>query len=109
MSISGQAYALALLHAAAHPSSTVLGLLLGTAGPEVVVTDALPLIHRNAALSPTAELGLALARERAKGAKMTVVGIYVAQSEEGGLGRAGEALLKALKADVPGAVALLVS
>lgn len=101
--LSPQAYALPILHAAAHPSSTVLGLLLAS-GSEI--TDALPLVHRYTSLSPTTELGLALARAHADKEGKRVVGVYVALGEGEGLGRAGGAVLKSLG---EGAVGISVS
>lgn len=106
--LSPTAYALPILHAAAHPSSTVTGLLLGTS--EQDISDALPLLHRYASLSPTAELGIDLARTHAAGKGQRVVGVYVACSDGGDkLGRAGDAVLAALRKECAGAVGLVVS
>lgn len=91
-SLSPAAYTLPLLHAAAHPSATVSGVLLGTvSGSSVSLTDAIPLIHRYAALSPTTELGIDLAKASAAKEGKAVLGYYVAR--EGGentLGRVDE-------------------
>ncbi|KAL1409120.1 hypothetical protein Q8F55_005947 [Vanrija albida] len=78
--LSATAYALPLLHAAAHPSSTVSGLLLGPTADDV--TDAVPLVHRYASLSPTAELGIDLVQAYAAGRGLKVVGYY--EAREGG-------------------------
>jgi hypothetical protein len=95
------AYALPLLHAAAHPSSSVLGLLLA-AGTSTAITDALPLVHRYTSLTPATELGLELAIAHATRERKRVVGVYVALADGEGMGRAGENLLKSLGEGVVG-------
>lgn len=104
------AYALPLLHAARHTSSTVLGLLLGSvAANEVVIDDAIPLLHNYTFLSPMAEVGLSLAQEEAKRQGSKVVGVYVVhEMEVSGLGRAGERILDGLKKGFEGAIGLMV-
>ncbi|TXT10583.1 hypothetical protein VHUM_02088 [Vanrija humicola] len=87
--LSAAAYAVPLLHAAAHPSSTVSGLLLGPSAGEV--TDAVPLVHRYGSLSPTTELGIDLVTAHASTRGLKVVGFY--EAREGGetaLSRWGE-------------------
>lgn len=85
--LTPEAYALPLLHAAAHPEADVAGLLLGR-GVEVVT--ALPVLHRYAALSPTLELGIDMARAWGKKQGLDVVGYYEARGS--GSGRVGEAV-----------------
>lgn len=105
------AYALPILHAAAHPSSTVTGLLLSsnTTTTNMEITDAYPLVHRYTSLSSTAELGLDLARAKAVTDGKRIVGVYVAPAEGAELGRAGEAILVALRSDFAGAIGIVVS
>ncbi|KAK8854691.1 hypothetical protein IAR55_003430 [Kwoniella newhampshirensis] len=106
--ITPAAYALPILHAAAHPSSTVIGLFLAsssststsTSGPdarEIKVDDAIPLIHNYTNLSPMMEISLELADEYAKSISKTIAGVYVGREEGDGLGRIGEKLLAKLK------------
>ena len=65
-SLSPLAYLKLVLHAAAYPSSTVVGVLLGTVDDRstgaVTVSDAVPLLHHWSELSPAMEAGLALVR-----------------------------------------------
>lgn len=89
------AYALPLLHAAAHPESDVAGLLLGPSTPagstdSVEVTEALPVLHRYASLSPTMELGIDMARAYGEKKGLRVVGYYEARA--GASSRVGEAV-----------------
>ena len=109
--LSPLAYALPLLHAARYTSNTVLGLLLGSVnGSEVVIDDALPLLHNYTSLSPMAEVGLSLAQEEAKRRGGTVVGVYVVHElEVTGLGRVGERILEGLKKGLEGAIGMTVS
>jgi hypothetical protein len=52
-----------LLHAAKHPSSSVNGVLLGTAsGGGVHVTDAVPLFHNSLTLADSTEVALVQVR-----------------------------------------------
>lgn len=101
--LSPTAYTLPLLHAAAHPSSTVSGLLVGTVTPTAITaTSAIPLTHRYTSLAPTAELGIELVRASAAAEGKTIVGYYIAR--EGGetdLGRVGDKVLAALRTETP--------
>lgn len=61
--VSPLAYLKVILHAAKYPSSTCVGLLVGTlAGNVVTVADAIPLLHHWTELSPMMEAGLQLVR-----------------------------------------------
>ena len=60
--LSGPAFRKIVYHAAKYPSATVMGLLVGTFGKTVQVTDVIPLAHHWTTLSPMAEAGLALVR-----------------------------------------------
>ncbi|WVQ80174.1 hypothetical protein IAT38_002279 [Cryptococcus sp. DSM 104549] len=102
-------YSLPILHAAAHPSSTVLGVFLSSSpvsSTSISIEDALPLLHVYTALSPMMEAGLSLAEEYAKGKGMRVVGLYVAREDEGGLGRVGERVLGVLREKFAGSFGL---
>lgn len=107
ISLSASAYAIPLLHAARHPASTVLGLLLAR-GAEIV--EALPILHRYASLSFTIDTALRFARAHAADAGLTIAGVYVA-NEDGSteMPRAAEKLLETIRKDSPGAVGLVVS
>lgn len=60
-SIASLAYLKLVLHAAKFPSSTCVGLLVGTvSGSSCTITDAIPLAHHWTDLSPMAEAGLRL-------------------------------------------------
>lgn len=64
-SISPLAYLKVILHAAKYPSSTCVGLLVGTHDASsnlVSVQDAIPLLHHWTELSPMMEAGLQLVR-----------------------------------------------
>lgn len=112
--LSATAYAIPILHAAQHPSSTTTGLLLGpsssssTSTPQVSITDAIPLQHVNTSLSPYTELGLEMVDKYAESKGMRVVGLYVARESGEGLGRTGERLLAKLKESFSDAFALEV-
>ncbi|GAA5941102.1 hypothetical protein JCM3775_001306 [Rhodotorula graminis] len=86
-SLSPLAYLKLVLHAAAYPSSTVVGVLLGTVDDRstgaVTVSDAVPLLHHWSELSPAMEAGLALAETFAKQQGAVLVGLYVANERLG--------------------------
>ncbi|CAK9779620.1 hypothetical protein CC85DRAFT_288964 [Cutaneotrichosporon oleaginosum] len=94
--LTPEAYALPLLHAAAHPEADVAGLLLGRGGE---VVTALPVLHRYASLSPTLELGIDMARVWGKQKGLEIMGYYEARGN--GSARIGEAVLAALRAEGP--------
>lgn len=62
--LSPLGYLKALAHAAKHPSSTVIGLLVGTVSStsQVTIEDAIPLLHHWTALSMALGAGLQLVR-----------------------------------------------
>jgi len=115
--LSPEAYALPILHAARHLSSSLLGLFLSpveldpSSPPTTIsITTALPLIHHYTSLSCMAELGMQLAAGYAEDRGLRIVGVYVAhEGSDKGLGRAGERILAALHAEFEGAFAMLVS
>ncbi|WVO14418.1 hypothetical protein L204_102051 [Cryptococcus depauperatus] len=106
--LSSFSYSIPILHAAAHPSSTVIGLFLSssTTTNERIVDDAIPLLHLYTSLSPMMEAALSLAEVYAKGKGKSISGIYVAREEGEGLGRAGERILASIRKRFDGAFAL---
>lgn len=107
VSLSASAYAVPLLHAARHPASTVLGLLLAR-GTEIV--EALPILHRYASLSLTIDTALRFVRAHAAENGFKIAGVYVA-NEDGStkLPRAAERLLETIRKENPSAVGIVVS
>lgn len=62
-SLSGLGYLKLLAHAAKHPASTVIGILVGTASQSAVtIEDCIPLVHHWTALAVAVEAGLQLVR-----------------------------------------------
>ncbi|WWD19165.1 hypothetical protein CI109_103623 [Kwoniella shandongensis] len=125
--ISPIAYSIPILHAAAHPSSSVIGLFLSSANSQtltstssagvpststtLLIADAVPLIHNYTSLSPMTEIGLELAYAYAKSETKRVVGIYLAKGDGtdcDGLGRIGERLLAKVREGYENAFALLI-
>ncbi|WWC90594.1 uncharacterized protein L201_005530 [Kwoniella dendrophila CBS 6074] len=103
------AYSIPILHAALHPSSTVIGVFLSSLSSSsssstdssegiLEVEDAIPLIHSYTNLSPITEISLSLASEYVKLRQKKIVGIYIAKENDSveGLGREGERILNAL-------------
>ncbi|WWD02280.1 hypothetical protein V865_000319 [Kwoniella europaea PYCC6329] len=89
-------YSLPILHAAAHPSSTVLGVFLSPPN-QTEIDEAIPLIHTHTTLSPITEVSLSLVEEYCKLRNKRIVGIYIARELGEGLGRVGERILGALR------------
>ncbi|ODN90814.1 hypothetical protein L198_06131 [Cryptococcus wingfieldii CBS 7118] len=109
--LSPQVYALPILHAAAHPSHTTLGLLLSSSSmsdKEQTIDHAVPVLHNYASLSMVMEAALALVEEWGKGKGKRVVGVYVAREDGEGLGRVGERILAALRTKWDGAFGLVL-
>lgn len=75
---SPEVYLTAALHAAAHPFSEVVGVLVGRAGPggAVSASQALPLFHTPAFCSPLLEVALLQAEAHAAAAGLQLVGLY---------------------------------
>jgi len=129
-SLSPYTYTLPLLHAAAHPSSKIIGLFLGRISvttsssggrlTEVDITDALPLLHDYTSLAPMIEVGMEMARVCAKDKRLEVVGFWLGKEGSetgsgsgkgrgaGGLGRIGERVWDGLKSQFEGAFALII-
>ncbi|WWC93479.1 hypothetical protein V866_000314 [Kwoniella sp. B9012] len=89
-------YSLPILHAAAHPSSTVLGVFLSPPN-QTEIDEAIPLIHTHTTLSPITEVSLSLVEEYCKLRNKRIAGIYIARELGEGLGRVGERILGALR------------
>lgn len=107
VTLSASAYTLPLLHAARHPASTVLGLLLAR-GAEIV--EALPILHRYASLSLTIDTALRFVRAHAKDNGLTIAGVYIA-NEDGStkVPRVAERLLETIRKENPSTIGLVVS
>jgi hypothetical protein len=117
--LSPAAFAIPILHAARYSSSTVTGVLLGRAPAtssnpsssktEVVVEDAVPLLHHYTSLSAMMEVALDLVQEYAGAKGWRVVGYYEAREDGEGMSRQGERVLRALRAEWDGVFGLVVS
>jgi hypothetical protein len=105
--LSSLAYSLPLLHAAAHPSSTVQGVFLanpsaaGTASTgagrrPLEITEAVPVLHAETTLTPMLEAALEHVEVYAGKKGLVVVGMYEV-SEGVSLSRAGKAFLGGIK------------
>lgn len=101
------AYTIPLLHAA-HHLSTVLGVFLGRLSPspsssssttssQMIIEDAIPLIHHYTSLSPMTEVALEMAELYGEERGLTVVGMYIAPENGTELGRVGEKVLSAIR------------
>ncbi len=106
--VSPQAYILPLLHAARH-LTTVLGIFLGqVSSSEILIAEAIPLIHNYTSLSIMTEIALEMAEVYAEDKGMKVIGMYLAQESGTGLGRVGERVLGAIRERFVGAFAMVV-
>ncbi|GAA6047271.1 hypothetical protein JCM3770_001860 [Rhodotorula araucariae] len=85
--LSPLAYLKVVLHAACYPSSTVVGVVVGTVDDAstgaCTVSDAVPLLHHWTSLSPAMESGLALAEIHARNQGQVLLGLYVANARLG--------------------------
>jgi hypothetical protein len=112
--LTPQVYALPILHAAQHSSSTTTGLFLApsTSGSSTPtqITNTIPLQHLHTSLTPYTELGLELATTYAEREGMRVMGMYICHGDESvsGLGRVGEKLLAKLKEGQEGVFGLVL-
>jgi hypothetical protein len=118
--LSPTAYALPLLHAAGHPSSSVQGVFLadtssastassttGSGRRPLEIVDAVPLIHAEATLTPIIEAGLEIVKAYADKKGLTIVGMYEV-SEGVALSRAARAFLAGLERGWEGSFSLTV-
>lgn len=121
--LSTNAYAVPLLHAAKNHSSGVIGLFLGRKQPSstaststtVEVVDAVPCIHLYPSLSMTMEIAHeqveAFVGGSDKGKGLEVVGMYEARvgGKDSGFSRAGEKLLRTWRQHRDGFFGFVVS
>ncbi|GAA6046944.1 hypothetical protein RTBOTA2_000532 [Rhodotorula toruloides] len=110
-SIAPLAYLKLVLHAAKFPSSTCVGLLIGSvAESSCTITDAIPLLHHWTDLSPMAEAGLGLAELYAKQQQLVFLGLYVANERLGdqAVPNGVQKMAEAIRKDRPEAVVLVV-
>ncbi|ORY75053.1 hypothetical protein BCR35DRAFT_281011 [Leucosporidium creatinivorum] len=110
-SISPLAYLKVILHAAKYPSSTCVGLLVGTLANNVVtVADAIPLLHHWTELSPMMEAGLQLAEAYTKTQGLVFVGLYVGNEllEDTSIPRAMAKVADALRKEFPQTLVLVL-
>ncbi|OCF75901.1 hypothetical protein I204_03198 [Kwoniella mangroviensis CBS 8886] len=105
--LTSLSYSLPILHAAAHPSSTVLGVFLSSPN-RTEIDEAIPLIHTHSTLSPIIEVSLSLVEEYCKLRNKRIVGIYIARELGDGLGRVGERILGALREKLEGVFGLVL-
>ncbi|KZT60519.1 UPF0172-domain-containing protein [Calocera cornea HHB12733] len=111
--ISRLAYVKLLLHAAKYPTCTVNGVLLTSSPPgvtDVVVSDAVPLLHHWTSLSPMMEIGLDLVGGYAEDAGLRIIGYYEAseRADETSLGPVGDRVVSKIKVSNADAVALVL-
>ncbi|KAK4332360.1 Uncharacterized protein family UPF0172 [Rhodotorula toruloides] len=110
-SIAPLAYLKLVLHAAKFPSSTCVGLLIGSvAESSCTITDAIPLLHHWTDLSPMAEAGLGLAELYAKQQQLVFLGLYVANERLGdqAVPNGVQKMAEAIRRDRPEAIVLVV-
>ncbi|KZO97385.1 UPF0172-domain-containing protein [Calocera viscosa TUFC12733] len=111
--VSRLAYVKVLLHAAKYPTCAVNGVLLTSSPPgvtDVVVSDAVPLLHHWTSLSPMMEIGLDLAGGYAEDAGLRIIGYYEAseRADDTSLGPVGDRVVSKIKATSADAVALVL-
>ncbi|BGP21672.1 uncharacterized conserved protein encodedby sequence overlapping the COX4 gene [Rhodotorula toruloides] len=134
-SVAPLAYLKLVLHAAKFPSSTCVGLLVGTiSGSSCAITDAIPLLHHWTDLSPMAEAGLGLVKRPealceedcpshhptcpsyeqaelyAKQQQLVFLGLYVANERLGdqAVPHSVQKMVESIRRDRPEAVVLVV-
>lgn len=122
--LSSQAYAVPLLHAAKHHSQTVIGVFLAqppipssssSNTTSLQIEDAVPLLHLNTSLTPILEAGLEQVEAYAKRKGSIIVGMYECAGDLRGKGKAkdlsrsGVSQLMSIKKELEGAFALTVS
>ncbi|KAG8833796.1 hypothetical protein FRC18_003064 [Serendipita sp. 400] len=110
--LSHRAYLSILLHTAKYPHQTVNGVLLAssTTGGEVIVEQAVPLLHHWTSLSPMMEIGIELASTYAADAGLSIVAYYQANPtiHTHGFGPVGDRILTKLRQTAPDTVGFLV-
>jgi hypothetical protein len=108
--IDAEAYATACLHALAHPSCAVSGLLLAPAAEPTRLSHAAPLFHSGHGLAPMQELALATVAAHAATQGLVLAAVYAAnvRAVDCVPHRAAQALAEALSDGCPTACVLLV-
>ncbi|KAG6909424.1 hypothetical protein DXG01_000577 [Tephrocybe rancida] len=108
---SETAYFKVFFHAAKHPHKPVNGVLLGKkSGGDVVIEDAVPLLHHWTSLSPMMEIGLDLATQYADSVGLKLVGYYQASDrlDDTSLVPVGEKVAGKIKSGFSDAVAFVI-
>ncbi|ORY95795.1 hypothetical protein BCR43DRAFT_459701 [Syncephalastrum racemosum] len=84
ITVTADAYALPLLHAAKYPHEQVCGVLLGEVTPQgaIHLKTGIPLFHHWTSLTPMLEVALRQADLYAAGKQLHVVGWYQANADE---------------------------
>ncbi|KDQ08391.1 hypothetical protein BOTBODRAFT_179885 [Botryobasidium botryosum FD-172 SS1] len=111
--LSNLAYLKLYLHAAKFPHAPANGVLLGslTSPDQVLISDAIPLLHEWTSLSPMMEIGLDLARGHAEGSGLTLVGYYQASEQsdnDTSLYPVGERVANIVREGFSDAIALVI-
>jgi len=108
--IDAEAYTTACLHALAHPSCAVSGLLLAPAAEPTRLSHAVPLFHSGHGLAPMQEVALATVAAHAATQGLVLAAVYAAnvRAVDCVPHRAAQALAEALSDGCPTACVLLV-
>jgi len=112
--LSYKAYLKLILHAAKYPHAPVNGVLLGSSSSstkDVLVSDAIPLLHHWTSLSPMMEIGLDLARNHAESIGLHIVGYYQATEriDEDVLSPVGERVASLIRERFEDAFAIVIN
>ncbi|KAK2465612.1 hypothetical protein APHAL10511_002504 [Amanita phalloides] len=110
--LSNQAYVKIFFHAAKHPHKSVNGVLLGKIqGDDIVIEDAVPLLHHWTSLSPMMEIGLDLAGQYADVKGLKLVGYYQAceRLDDTALAPVGEKVAEKIRAGFDRAIAFVIN
>ncbi|KAG5728405.1 Neighbor of COX4 [Termitomyces sp. T112] len=109
--LSATTYFKIFFHAAKHPHKQINGVLLGkkSAG-DVIIEDAVPLLHHWTSLSPMMEIGLDLVTQYADSVGLKLVGYYQASDrlDDTSLVPVGEKIAGKIKQGFNDAVAFVI-
>ncbi|KAH0581084.1 Neighbor of COX4 [Termitomyces sp. J132] len=109
--LSATTYFKIVFHAAKHPHKQINGVLLGkkSAG-DVIIEDAVPLLHHWTSLSPMMEIGLDLVTQYADSVGLKLVGYYQASDrlDDTSLVPVGEKIAGKIKQGFNDAVAFVI-
>ncbi|KAG6877173.1 hypothetical protein C0992_010646 [Termitomyces sp. T32_za158] len=109
--LSATSYFKIFFHAAKHPHKPVNGVLLGKKSDgEVIIEDAVPLLHHWTSLSPMMEIGLDLVGQYADSVGLKLVGYYQASDrlDDTSLVPVGEKIAGKIKEGFTDAVAFVI-